>query len=211
MFALTDVFTNYVPAASIPYCQQLWQQYQFRFLVVKPRRTRLGDFRVLPHNQTQITVNANLNPYAFLITYVHEVAHADVYDYYKSGRRSRIRPHGAAWQMAFQRLMQPMLTKAVFPATILQPLQQYLSKPAATTYTNPNLMLALRQADEPPTANSSANQVVLRDIPEGERFQFAKKTFIRGTLRRTRVVCKEVVSGKSYAILAHAWVEKNSL
>ncbi|GAB4028467.1 SprT-like domain-containing protein [Spirosoma koreense] len=187
----------------------MWQHYQFKFLVVKPRRTRLGDFRVLPHHQTQITVNANQNPYAFLITYVHEVAHAEVNTHYRLQRRNRIRPHGTAWQQAFQRLMQPMLTEAVFPIDILQPLRQYLSKPAATTYANPRLMAALRQADPPPVTSQKANQILLSDVPEGGQFQFAKKTFIRGTLRRTRVVCKEISSGKSYAILAHAWVEVN--
>ena len=192
------------------YCKQLWQQYQFRFLVVKPRRTRLGDFRVFPNNQTQITVNVNLNSYAFLITYVHEVAHAVVNQQFKLGRRSHIRPHGRAWQTAFQQLMQPLLTEAVFPQAILEPLRQYLSKPAATTSANPSLVLALQQADPRPTTNLVLNQLILRDVPEGERFQFAKKTYIRGTLRRTRVVCKEVTSGKSYAILAHAWVEKSS-
>lgn len=189
------------------YCRQLWQQYAFQFQITRPRRTRLGDFRVLPNQQTQITVNANLNSYAFLITYVHEVAHADVYAQHKAQRRRQDKPHGTKWQMAFQRLMQPLLTEAVFPATVLQPLCQYLVKPAATTYAHPMLMLALRQLDLTAITDEKSNQVLLRDVLEGNRFQFAKKTFIRGTLRRTRVVCKEISSGKSYAILAHAWVE----
>ncbi|UFH56204.1 hypothetical protein [Spirosoma sp. KNUC1025] len=160
-------------------------------------------------NRTQITVNANLNPYAFLITYVHEVAHAAVYSQYKSLRGNRLRPHGKAWQTAFQRLMQPLLVESVFPDAILQPLRQYLSKPAATTYANPALMTALRQADQVLAPNLMMDQVLLKDVAEGHQFSFAKKTFVRGTLRRTRVVCKEISSGKSYAILAHAWVEVN--
>lgn len=204
---LTDLFTTYVPAGAAAYCYQLWQHYAFQFRVTKPRRTRLGDFRVLPNRQTQITVNANLNPYAFLITYVHEVAHASVYEQQKAQRRRIDKPHGYSWQMAFQRLMQPLLTESIFPAAILQPLRQYLIKPAATTSANPTLVLALRQADQASLSRLEANQVMVYDVAEGERFTFAKKTFIRGTLRRTRVVCKEVSSGKSYAILAHAWVE----
>ena len=169
--------------------------------MVRPRRTRLGDFRVLPHGPTVITVNADLNPHAFLITYVHEVAHAHVHQAY----RRRGKPHGRAWQTAFQRLMQPLLTEAVFPVEILGPLQNYLAKPAATTSANPALMLALRQTDTP----AADGTTLLRDVPEGQPFQFAKKTYVRGTLRRTRVVCKEVASGKSYAILAHALVKFN--
>lgn len=100
-----------------------------------------------------------------------------------------------------------MLTATVFPETILHPLQQYMAKPAATTYANPPLMLALRQIDTGTTPVQG--QCLLGDVPEGKEFQFAKKKYTRGTLRRTRVVCREVQSGKSYAILAHALVEIN--
>jgi len=207
---LTDVFSTHVPSAAVEYCDQLRQSYQFGFRIVKPRRTRLGDFRVLPQNQTQITVNTNLNPYAFLITYVHEVAHADVHHQYRLQRRiRRVKPHGRAWQTAFQRLMHPLLTEAVFPAIVLEPLKQYMSNPGATTYTNQHLMLALRQFDKPINEVVSANRVLLRDVLEGNSFRLAQKTYVRGTLRRTRVVCKEIASGRSYAILAHAWVEVN--
>lgn len=200
---LTDVFAQYFPTASSAYCRQLWQQYTFNFRVVKPRRTRLGDFRALPGDSTQITVNADLNPYAFLITYVHEVAHAHVH---RQARR-RVQPHGKAWKLAFQQLMRPLLTEAVFPAEVLAPLIKYMANPAATTYANPALMLALRRIDGQSVEPQYVNRILLRDVPEGNSFIFAKKTYVRGTLRRTRVVCKEVSSGKSYAILAHAWVE----
>ncbi|ADB41910.1 SprT-like domain-containing protein [Spirosoma linguale] len=200
---MTDHFTTYFPPTAATYCYQLWEEYKFIFRVVRPRQTRLGDFRVLPHNQTQITVNANLNPYAFLITYVHEVAHAAVNSQYKR----RVQPHGKAWQMAFQRLMEPIMTDIVFPEAILLPLRQYMAKPAATTYANPALMSALRQQDNIEVSTSGGHKVLLSHVPEGQLFEFAKKTYQRGTLRRTRVVCKEMSSGRSYAILAHAWVE----
>ncbi|GAB4030646.1 sprT domain-containing protein [Spirosoma gilvum] len=207
---MTDVFTTHIPPGAVDYCRQLWQSYRFSFKVVKPRRTRLGDFRVLPQNQTQITVNKNLNPYAFLITYVHEAAHADVHHQFSSQRRiRRVKPHGRAWQSAFQRLMLPLLTEAVFPPVVLDPLKQYMTDPGATTYTNQQLMLALRQFDVMSAEVIPANRILLRDVSEGNSFRLAQKTYVRGTLRRTRIVCKEVSSGKSYAILAHAWVEVN--
>lgn len=200
-----------MPPAAAAYCRGLWQQYQFQLRVVRPRQTRLGDFRVLPTDQTLITVNADLNPYAFLITYVHEVAHAEVHRTYRfQWRVRRLKPHGSAWKSAFSRLMQPMLTEAVFPLTILEPLRSYLRNPAATTAASPALMLALRQTEAAPTTapdEAAASRRVLRDLREGSTFRLGKKTFVRGTLRRTRVVCKETTSGRSYAVLAHALVE----
>lgn len=202
-----------MPTGAGEYCHRLWQQYGFDLRVVRPRQSRLGDFRVLPDGRTQITVNRNLNPYAFLITYIHEVAHADVNQQRRAWtrwaqlRRKRITPHGEAWQTAFQRLMLPLLAETVFPDFILKPLVAYMAKPAATTAAHPALMLALRQADRQMSEDAQPDRVLLSDVPEGQSFRFAKKTYVRGTLRRKRIVCKEVATGKSYAILSHAWVE----
>jgi hypothetical protein len=200
-----DVFDQFLPASAAAYGRHLWQQHQFQFRVSKPRRTRLGDFKAMPGGSLHISVNADLNPYAFLLTYVHEVAHAAVHRQTQAAkRRTRPKPHGPQWQLAFQQLMQPLLTEAVYPPAILEPLRDYMRQPLATSYAHPALMSALRQADNKPTGH-----VLLTDVPEGQAFRFAKKTFVRGTFRRTRIVCKEVESGKSYTILAHALVMMN--
>lgn len=199
----------YLPTEAMPYCLQLWKYYSFRLSIVNARKTKLGDFRVLTTGHTHITVNADLNKYAFLITFIHEIAHADVFKAVKLKQQRLPSPHGRAWQMSFQRLMQPLLNETVFPGYILEPLQQYMQKPAASSYANPALIQALRLADcSPKEQLTDRPLVLLRDIPEGQLFRLQQKTYLRGTLRRTRVVCKEVSSSKSYAILAHAWVEK---
>lgn len=155
-----------------------------------------------------ITVNADLNPYAFLLTYVHEVAHCAVYSTYKRPGT----PHGKIWQITFQRLMAPLLTETVFPADLLPLLQRYFQKPAATTAGHPALRQALRQYDSRPVQPTDQQCVVeagepLWSLPDGQSFVFQKKIFVRGKLRRTRVVCKEVRTGRSYAILADVRVE----
>lgn len=196
--------SNHIPAHAVEYGEQLRQQFDFTLHIVNPRRTRLGDFRAYPNGHLQITVNTDLNPYAFLVTYVHEVAHAAVYRAHRAATRQtrRPKPHGPAWQQAFRDLMQPLLTETIFPAAILLPLRAYLQHPAATTASSPALMAALRLADLP--KQGVAGQVRLADLPEGHCFEFQKKIFVRGALRRTRIVCKETASGRSYAILAHA-------
>lgn len=192
-----------MPAPAAAYCQHLHQTYGFAFRLARSRRSRLGNFRVWTDGRTQITVNADLNPWRFLITYVHEVAHAHVH---KHVRRSTA-PHGPAWQQAFQQLIQPVLTDTVFPPAVLEPLRQYLRKPAATTHSDTALILALRQLDTASDRSPAVAGVMLRDMAEGAMFTFNKKKYVRGTLRRTRVVCKELASGKSYTVVAHALVE----
>lgn len=203
-----DVFDQYLPSTAAPYARQLWRQYGFHLKVSRPRRTRLGDFRALADGSLHISVNADLNPYAFLLTYVHEVAHAAVHQQTQTlRRRTRPKPHGPQWQQAFRQLMEPVLTETVYPAAILAPLRDYLRAPAATSYGHPTLTQALRTANQSDEQHKPAGLTLLRDTPEGQSFIFAKKTFVRGTFRRTRIVCKEVASGRNYTILAHAMVK----
>ena len=60
---------------------QWLQQHPVRVHVVRPRRSKLGDYRSgtagKPH---RITVNNDLNPYAFLVTLVHEFAHHTAFE-----------------------------------------------------------------------------------------------------------------------------------
>ncbi len=200
-----DIFDQYIPQQAVIYARQLWQQHPFSFRVVPPRRTRFGDFKAFPDGQVQITVNADLLPPAFLLTYLHEIAHRLVYQQYyqatksSTGSRKRIRPpkpHGVEWQQTFQKLMAPVLTEAVFPAEMVGPLRQYMAHPAATLSRYPELARLLRLA---PTLVSGP---ILRQLAEGQTFRLGKKTFIRGKLRRSRIVCVEIATGRQYTILA---------
>ncbi len=200
---MPGVFQQHVPADAVAYCEQLHRQFGFTLKITKPRRTRLGDFRVLPTGHTQITVNADLSPEGFLITYVHEVAHAAVCARQRRLIRPRkLAPHGPVWQSTFRELMQPILHGRVFSEAVLTPLVAYLQKPAATTAGCSTLMTALRlmalEPDHRPT---------IADLPEGTVFQLAKKTFQKGTLRRTRFVCKELSTGRLYLVSRQAYVD----
>ena len=68
-----NTIKRYVPEATVRYCSELWLHHKFRFIVKKKRVTKLGDYsydRLL--NRHTITINGDLNPYAFLITYLQD-------------------------------------------------------------------------------------------------------------------------------------------
>ncbi len=196
---MRQILEGHVPAASVEYCYRLWERYQFDFVAAKPRRTRLGDFSAQPGCRERITVNVNLNPYNFLITYLHEVAHLEVYRTYKR----RQPPHGNAWKNHFGRLLLPIMNESNFPISVLTPLRHYAQNPTASTGTHLPLIQALKNIDAPQT-----DLVMVSELPEGQFFLLNQKVFVRGTLRRTRVVCVENASQKKYLVAAHAWVEK---
>jgi len=152
-----------------------------------------------PQTGHEVTVNANLNPAGFLITYLHEVAHVVTV---REARRRPV-PHGAAWKSNFRRLLLPVLTEAVFPLSVLEPLQVYAQNPAASTAGFQPLAQALQSLDTP-----LAETLTLHHLREGETFQFHHRTFVRGPLRRTRVLCVEQATGRRYTVPAHASIER---
>ena len=172
---------------------------------MRPRRTRLGDFTRRPHERPRISLNANLNPYSFLVTYLHEVAHHVVY---AVRYKKKIAPHGPEWKQAFRELLLPVLNGDHFPDDILIPLKRYSANPKASTGSDPALVQALARYN---TAEVAPNKKSLLHLSEGVNFVFQKREFTRGPLRRTRVLCVEKISRRRYTIPAHALVEECKL
>ena len=76
--------TSYIPAAASDQVLQLLNDDSLQVLIKTPRKTRHGDYRKLNNGCHQITVNSNLNPYRFLVTLLHEIAHFEAYKIYGS-------------------------------------------------------------------------------------------------------------------------------
>ncbi len=188
---ITAMMGRHVPPAAQPYCVELWLQYPFSLRVAPGRLSKLGDYRYDKVRKThRISVNATLNPYAFLITYVHEVAHLVAFQEYGF----MIMPHGKEWKKSFQRLMQPMLNSLVFPEQVLEALGQYMRNPKAASGSDQRLSLALQQYDQ------QDGSLPLAEVNAEQAFRFRKMILIKESVRRTRALCREIRSGKRYLV-----------
>ncbi|MFA0962013.1 SprT-like domain-containing protein [Roseivirga sp. BDSF3-8] len=191
---------NHVPQNAVHYCVDLWQKYPFRFRLAGNRRTKFGDYRFERATGIHIiTVNSSLNPYAFLITFVHEVAHLVAFDTHGH----HIKPHGKEWKITFRRLFQPLLSDLIFPGDVLVALKHYFINPKASSYSDPKLALALQAHDRMPEGKDS-----LAGLPRGTRFKLNGRVFEKGLKRRTRVMCIEVKTGRNYLVSLSALVER---
>lgn len=192
--------TPHLPEAALDYCCDLWRLYDFKLKVSKDRKTKLGDFRYSRlTNEYQVSVNKGLNPYAFLITYIHEVAHVCTYRRHKS----KVKPHGPEWQQNFRQLAAPLLNSDIFPADILKPFIAYLQNPAASTSGYTPLTMALRKHDgEQPDSHK-----LLSQLETGTKFVFKDRTFIKVGKKRTRALCQDLCNGRNYLIPEVAQVE----
>jgi hypothetical protein len=190
--------SRYFPPNATSYCLKLWEEKPFDITVTKKRNTKLGDYSYSgKEKRHKITINGDLNPYSFLVTYIHEVAHFRSY----LEHSFRIKPHGEEWKRIFTCLMLPMLNEEIFPSTMLPALKNYFSNPKASSCSDLKLLKALKMQDE------KDKGVFLGDIPIGSKFIFSGRIFLREGKRRTRSLCKEVLSGKKYYISEGAVVE----
>jgi hypothetical protein len=192
---------KFLPPAFTSYVHDLLSQSNVIFNIVKPRITKLGDFR-RPKNSNdtpKITINSNLNPYAFLITSLHEIAHLRVYENY----RKVSKPHGVEWKFEFQKLLQPLILSNAIPENLRQSLKNTITRTKAASCSDIILSRELKKYDSP------NQKVFLEEIAFGRLFTLNKKTFKKGKLRRTRYLCHEMQSRRDY--LVHALAEVNPI
>ena len=189
---------EYIPESAILRISELLEHDNITVKINKERKTRHGDYRKLPNGKHQITINSNLNPYRFLITLIHEIAHFETY--YKYGRF--IKPHGKEWKRTFQYLMLPFINPNVFPSELLPLLAKHFKNPKASSDTDTHLALALKQFDEP------NNKTLVFEIPLGQTFKlYNGRVFKKGKKRIKRYECLEISSGKLYLFNPNAEVE----
>jgi predicted SprT family Zn-dependent metalloprotease len=192
----TRKISSFVPEEAVSYCGHLWKKYPFHLKITRPRKSKLGDYRYIPNKkQHYISINCDLNRYAFLVTYIHEVAHLITFQKY--GRNAS--PHGKEWKAVFGHLLEPVVRRKMVPGDILNALQNYMQNPKASSCSDPILTKALGKYDR-------YEKIYLSDIPRGELFTFQERIFKRGNLRRTRYECAEVRTGKKYLISKNAEV-----
>ena len=189
---------DYIPQAAVTQVLELLQHDNLVVKVKTERKTRHGDYRKLPNGKHQITVNANLNHYKFLITLLHEIAH---FEAYKNHGRF-IKPHGKEWKRAFQYIMLPFLNPAIFPSEMLPLLAKHFKNPKASSDTDTKLSLTLKQFD------TSTDKTLIFEIPLGSIFKiYNGRVFKKGNKRTKRYECVEVSTGKLYLFNPNAEVE----
>jgi len=195
---MQNTLQNYIPEQALPLVLELLKHDHLVIKIKNERKTRHGDYRKLPNNKHQITINANLNHYRFLITLIHEIAHFEAYQ--NHGRY--IKPHGKEWKRTFQHLMLPFLNPIIFPEPLLPMLAKHFKNPKATSDSDATLALALKQFDAP------NNKTYVFEVPLGSRFKlYNGKVFQKGNKRTKRFECVEVKTGKLYLFNPNAEVE----
>lgn len=196
---MSETLLKYLPEHAVEPCFELIKANAVHLKIVNERQTRHGDYRKAISGKHEITVNANLNKYRFLITLVHEISHLVAFE--RFGRN--IKPHGNEWKMTFQRLMIPFIRPEIFPHSVLPLIANHFRNPTASSDTDARLAFALKQFDE-----RKVDAYFIHEVPSGSLFRIKNgRIFKKNGLRVKRYECIEIKTGKLYLFNANAEVE----
>ncbi len=195
---MKNVLATYLPENSVDAVFELIKTYHIHFKIVNGRVTRHGDYRKNPDGSHQITVNATLNKYRFLMTTIHEIAHLVAFQKY--GRF--IKPHGLEWKQTFRLLMLPFINPQVFPAEVVPFVANHFKNPSASSDTDAILSMQLKKFDPPTT------KVFVDELPLGTIFKIENgRVFKKGKLRVKLFECTDIKNNQVYLFKPNMQVE----
>jgi SprT protein len=194
---LAKSLKRYLPASTENLIARWIVRNEVHFRVTQPRNSKFGDYRH-PYrgNGHMITINGNLNPWAFLITTIHEFAHLLAWIKF----RNNISPHGKEWKEQYKILLMPLIEKGIFPADLELAVKSYIHNPSASSCVDDKLMVALKKYN-------LIKLPFLKEITLGARFKFNDRIYIKGEKQRTRFHCIVDGSNEVYLISGLAEVE----
>lgn len=185
-----SILHKYIPEKAIPLISEWIYKFDFKLRIKKGRSSKYGDYRPPVNGQNHlITINYDMNKYAFLITLVHEIAHLSNWNKHKD----TVKPHGEEWKLHYKLLMQQFLIPEIFPADVIMALRKYMNNPAASSCSDLHLLRVLKKYDD------RQQTVLLEEISTGATFSYNKdRWFVKGEQIRKRFKCKEVKTNRIY-------------
>jgi SprT protein len=201
---IEEVLAKYLPAPAVSVCTRWIVSRNIHLRITGNRTSKLGDYRPLgPGKGHRITVNHDLNPFAFLITFTHEVAHLHCFMQYGP----RHDAHGREWKREFKTLLGHFLGKGIFPDELECILKRHLEDPPSSSCHDVELTKALKRYNP----SHSTPILHLDELPDRTVFRLhgerSKMIFTKGLRNRTRYRCLEHSSGKEYLVSSIAEVE----
>ncbi|MET0393751.1 MAG: SprT-like domain-containing protein [Chitinophagaceae bacterium] len=183
--------SDYLPPGTYDSVLGYLRRHKVHLTVARERKSILGDYRHRTYQQHhRISVNGNLNQWAFLITLLHELAHLLTFEQYGN----KVAAHGREWKTIYGSLLATFLEQHIFPPDIRTELLRSLQNPAASSCAEDGLLRVLRRYDA-----NAARQRLVEELPSGALFRLSDgRVFQKGEKLRKRFKCTEVATGKVY-------------
>ena len=190
---LSLALSKYVPSKSLDICVDWIVEHKIALRITKSRNSKYGDYRPPSDGKGhRISINHDLNKYAFLLTFTHEVAHLVSFTKF----RFRIDPHGKEWKLEFRKLMMPLLKMDIFPKDLVVAINGYMNNPAASSCSDIQLTRTLAKYDK-----RDERWKLLEEIALNTPFRIRSgREFVKGELLHKNFCCTCLKSKHKYVI-----------
>ena len=188
-----NILRSYIPEKSVGAVCDLLDLFPVRLNIVNPRKRIHGSYRRPKFREKYhlITVNNDLNPYTFLLTLLHEIAHLQAYIYHKSLR------HGQEWKSCFIVLIKQFMTLDVFTDDVSYALERHIQSVKSSDFMDIFLTKTLQRYDNAP-ATLADGLIMLEDVPKDAMFLHGNKRMEKKSLMRKYYLCKDVRTNRLY-------------
>ena len=185
-----DYLTRFMPSAAAVRIFEYLHKYKVHLTITQERRSVLGDYRHKTFLKAhRISINGNMNSYAFLITLIHELAHLVTF----TEHGNRVQAHGKEWKMLYAFLLKDFIGQEIFPSDIEHYLKQSIPNLPASSCSDDHLTRLLKKYD------AQHNGLLwVEQISEGNLFEEQGRIFKKGKKLRKRYQCTEIKTGKVY-------------
>lgn len=182
---------SFIPQGSYDAVMEYLLQYKVHLTVTRERKSVLGDYRFAVNGKNhRISINGNLNRYAFLITLLHELAH--LIAFIRHG--NRIASHGKEWKATYSEILHRFVSLHIFPPDVEQEIKISMKNPAAGSCAEDGLLRVLRNHD-----TVKKGDKMVEEIEAGGLFRTEDgRIFKRGQQLRKRIRCQEIKTGRIF-------------
>lgn len=182
----TNKLNQYLIPGALDYINQWCDGYSVDLIIKNARATKLGDYKRI-NNRHQITLNHGLDKALSFHILTHEIAHMHAREKYNR----RIKPHGNEWKTIFSELI--IETLHLFESDLQPILKDFAKNPRAGYYSYRPLATYFHKKE-------NENLILLQDLNQGAIFRIKDKIYQKGEKRKIRYLCKNLASGKQYAV-----------
>jgi SprT protein len=193
---------QFIPDHTYDLVAPYFQSFHIQLTIKKERKRVFGDY-INPTPDSpfhKISINGNLNPYSFLVTLLHELAHLVTYIEHKH----TVNAHGIEWKNNFRKILLPFIENKLLPQDISLALIGYIQNIKASTCGDIGLYKTLAKYDK-----NKDRLYFIDEIPENTIFKLPSngKMYQKLGKNRTRFKCIELTTQQMYLFSKVAQVE----
>ena len=174
-----SLLEKYLPNHCLPYLKEWFGDYAIHIKITRGRNSKLGDYRKMPDQSHQITLNSTLQPQLFFFVLTHELAHLLAFDNFGN----RISPHGVEWKSTFSKMLSESIS--VYDEDLKPIILKFLKSPKANFMASPDLVRYFHIEDYEDESS------YIEDLEIKDQFTYRKQIYIIEEKRKKNYLCTQ--------------------